>query len=416
MEHVAGLDWGGTSHAVCVIDRQSGAVVGHLEAAHDRNGIETMLRHLARIAPARDLPVAIERPSGLIVDARVAAGHPVVPIPCKAVRAWPDERVQWTRSSRARPGGPNVVKASRPRYRAAGGKERTIFRHWSEGNDDRGDACLLADLLRTDGHRFRALSPLSDEMRALRARSRGRDDLVVARVALANQLRCLLESFWPGAAAIFADIDSPIALAFPGKYPTPQGAARLGVKRMATFMAQHRYSGRRSPEDLLARLRAAPIGLAGEDESEAKGEVVRAIVATLTPLVARITDLSARIRHAMAEAPDGPIVMSFPRTGQICAALAIVLEPMADNGSLLAELGDDRTRYLTADQLAAEAGFAPVTRQSGKARGVTFRWACNHRLRAAIVQALIGTAKSNRIDPQAWLADVIARRPAATPG
>ncbi len=90
------------------------------------------------------------------------------------------------------------MKACRPRYSAAGGKS------------DPGDAYLLGDLLRTDGHRFRPLLPLADETRALRALVRGRDDLVAQRVALANQLRALLERFWPGAATIFADVDSPV--------------------------------------------------------------------------------------------------------------------------------------------------------------------------------------------------------------
>lgn len=178
---------------------------------------------------------------------------------------------------------------------------------------------------------------------------RGRDALVVTRVGLANQLRSLLESFWPGATAIFADVDSRIALAFLGKYPTPEAAARLGPKRLATFLAQHHYCGRRTAEELLTRLRAAPTGLASETEADAKGEIVRALIAVIAPLVERIAELAARIRHVVAELPDGPIVMSFPRAGQICAA------------QILAELGDDRTRYLTADQLAADAGFCPVT-------------------------------------------------------
>ena len=336
MGYVVGLDWGGAGHALCVIDAGTGRIAERFEVAHDAAGLKDMTRRLAWHGASADVPVAIERPSGLVVDTLVAAGHPVVPI------------------------HPNVVKASRPRYRAAGGK------------DDRGDACLLADLLRTDGHRFRPLSPVSDEIKALRALVRGRDDLVAARVGLANQLRGLLECFWPGAAAIFADVDSPIALAFLGRYPTPEAAARLGSRRLAAFLAQHSYCGRRSADALLARLRTAPTGLAAGLETEAKGEMVRALTAILTPLVAGIAELSARIRHMVAELPDGPIVMSFPRTGQICAA------------RILAELGDDRARYLTADQLAAEAGLAPVTRQSGKSRGVTFRWACNRRLRAAL--------------------------------
>ena len=136
---------------------------------------------------------AIERPSGLIVDALVEAGHTVVPI------------------------HPNVVKACRPR--TAPPAARAI------------PATQLADILRTDGHRFRPLAPCSDEIKALRALVRGRDELVAERIALANRLRSLLDSFWPGAAAIFADVNSPIALAFLQRYPTPKSATRLGEKR-----------------------------------------------------------------------------------------------------------------------------------------------------------------------------------------
>ncbi|MBM0514114.1 IS110 family transposase, partial [Aeromonas hydrophila] len=73
---------------------------------------------------------------------------------------------------------------------------------------DASDAYLLADLLRTDGHRWSALSPQSDSIRALRALVRARDDLVATRIALANQLHSTLDAFWPGGARIFAAVDS----------------------------------------------------------------------------------------------------------------------------------------------------------------------------------------------------------------
>jgi transposase len=287
------------------------------------------------MAPAAELPIAIERPSGLLVDTLVEAGHPVIPI------------------------HPNVLKACRPRYRAAGGKS------------DPGDAYILADVLRTDGHRFRPLQRNSEALRALRAITRTRDDLVAQRVALANRLQSLLDTFWPGAAGLFASLHSPIALAFLARYPTPHSAARLGEKRMAAFLAQHSYTGRRSPEALLDRLRAAPQGMAGNVEVETKGELVQSPVTVLTNLVGEIAKLTARLEHAVADLPDGQIIMSFPRAGRVCAA------------QILAELGDVRERFLTEDQLAAEAGLAPVTHASGKSRGVVFRWACNHRLRRA---------------------------------
>lgn len=243
---------------------------------HTAEGLSERRRRLGKLGPAGDLPIAIERPSGLIVDVLLEAGHPVVPI------------------------HPNVVKACRPRYRAAGGKS------------DPGDAYLLADVLRTDGHRFHPLEPCSDAVKALRALVRSRDDLVAERIALANRLRSLLESFWPGAAAIFAAIDSPIALAFLQRYPTPDSTARLGEPHLAAFLAQHGYSGRRAPADLLARLRAAPTGLAGQAECRAKGELVRALAAVLDRLVTELAKLTTRIEHSVADLSDGQIVMSFP--------------------------------------------------------------------------------------------------------
>ena len=355
MPYFGGLDWGGAGHAVCIVDG-SGAVVLSLGVTHDASGLADLRKRLAKLAPVSAIPIAIERPSGLIVDALLEAGHSVVPI------------------------HPNVVRACRPRYRAAGGKS------------DPGDAFMLADILRTDGHRFRPLTPCSDEIKALRALVRGRDDLVAERVCLANRLRSLLDSFWPGAAATFADIDSPIALAFVQRYSTPDCAARLGENRMKAFLASHAYCGRRSPAELLDRLRAAPTGRAGETEAEAKGEMVRALAAVLERLGGEIAKLTARIEHTIAELPDGQVVMSFPRAGRICAA------------QILAELGDVRDRFQTPDQLAAEAGVCPVTHASGRSRGVVFRWACNHRLRAAIT-----CFADNSRHASPWAADVYKR-------
>ena len=350
-----GIDWGSENHAVCVL-RDDGSVLDRFEAPHTRVGLTKALKRMAKHGAAETLPIAVERPNGLLVDVLVDAGHPVVPI------------------------HPNVVKASRPRYAAVNRKS------------DPGDAYLLADLLRTDGHRFQPLGELSDEVRALRALVRGRDDLVAERVALANQLRANLETFWPGAVAIFADIDSPIGLAFIRRYPTPDSAARLGPKRLARFLARHRYSGRRSPEELLERLRTAPDGKAGTVEVEARRHVVLALVTALETLVASIRTLTSEISHAVAQLPQGQVLMSFPRAGKVNAA------------QIVAELGDDPTRFPTEASLAAQAGVAPVTYASGKRRGVGFRWAANKRLRNAIT-----TWANNSRRESPWAQDIYLR-------
>lgn len=348
----AGLDWASRTHALCVIDPR-GAVRLQLDVEHSAAGLDDLMRRLRLNSVRR---IAIERPSGLLVDALVEAGFEVVPI------------------------HPNAVKASRPRYRSHGGKS------------DASDAYLLADLLRTDGHRFKPLAPQSDEIRALRALVRGRDDLVATRVQLANQLRSLLESYWAGAAEVFADVDSPIALAFIQRYPTPEAASRLGPKRMAAFCAQHAYCGRRSAEDLLQRLHHAPSIELGELEMEAKGELASSLARTLAKLVEQIRLLSSRIEHHIANSDDGRILMSFPRAGRICAA------------QILSELGSVRERFDSDEHLAAEAGVAPVTYASGKHKAVAFRWACNHRLRAALT-----CMADNSRHASAWAAAIYAK-------
>src|SRR3970040_702930 len=162
MPYFVGLDWASQDHAVCVIN-EHGHAVRRGTVAHTHQGLSDLCAILSRLAEPAQLPIALERPSGLLVDTLVEAGFPVVPI------------------------HPNVMKACRSRYGAAPGKHAVC------------DAFILADMLRPYGHRFRPLRSLTDETRALRALVRTRDDLVAQRIALANQLRALLESFWPGA-------------------------------------------------------------------------------------------------------------------------------------------------------------------------------------------------------------------------
>jgi transposase len=150
--------------------------------------------------------VAIERPDGLLVDRLLDAGVAVLAL------------------------HPNQVKAARDRFRASGGKS------------DRFDRFVLCELARTDAHRFRVLEPDSDQTKAIRALTRAREDLVMARVALANQLRAELERCWPGPIGLFRNLDSMISLAFLARYPSPQDARGLGEKRMAAFLKAHHYT------------------------------------------------------------------------------------------------------------------------------------------------------------------------------
>ena len=350
----AGLDWASEERAVSVHDGD-GRIVEGRRVRHDERGIGALCARLLELGVEL---VAVERPDGLLIERLLESGLRVIAV------------------------HPNQVAAMRPRFSAAGGKS------------DSFDAFVLAELARTDGHRFRVLVPDTDATQALRALSRARDDLVAHRVALANELRAQLEGFWPGAATVFADVDSSIALAFVKRYPSPGAAVGLGEQRMARFLARHHYCGRRRARELLGRLRAAAQGRAGQLESEARRQVVLALVAALEPVVARIAELTSEIRAGLADHPDGPTFRSLfidPKSAVAAAAM-------------LSEIGDCRDRYPTTAALAADAGQAPVAVESGRSKRARFRWACDHRLRAAIC-TLADTSRHHN----PWAADLSTR-------
>jgi hypothetical protein len=156
-----GWDWASTTHDVTVVD-DAGRILDRWAAEHTKTGLDQTMARLAGHGRPEQLPVAIERPSGLVVDRLLAAGHPVIPI------------------------HPNAFHATRPRWGAAGAKS------------DPGDSFKLADYLRTDGHRLRRLRPLDAATRQLQALARVRDDHVAAKTAASNQLGALLDAHWPG--------------------------------------------------------------------------------------------------------------------------------------------------------------------------------------------------------------------------
>jgi hypothetical protein len=103
-----------------------------------------------------------------------------------------------------------------------------------------------------------------------------REDLVSAKVAMTHQLRAELERFWPGPIGLFNDLDGRISLAFLARYPSPDDARLLGEKRLAAFLKAQNYNNRKPAAELLARLRLAATGRAGEAETRSRRQVVPA--------------------------------------------------------------------------------------------------------------------------------------------
>jgi transposase len=292
-------------------------VIERFGADHQAAGLQMMVRRLRRAGVLR---VAIERGDGPVVEVLLAGGLDVVVV-----------------SSRQ-------VKALRLCYGTVGSK------------DDRFDAFVLADVLRSDGHRLASLRPDSSATIGWRCLVRARKDLIKHRVGLANQLRANLLSAFPGAVGLFAEIASAISLTFLIRFSSAERAAWLSERRMAAWLAGVGYSGRQTPEQLMAHLRAAQDGLTGPAGASC-ATVTEQLVATLIDLWARIDVLDERITETLALHHDAAVFTSLPRAGTNQAAL------------LLAEIGDCRARFPDDSALAAAAGVAP-TKSQGQAGAI----------------------------------------------
>jgi transposase len=348
-----GWDWASATHDVTVMD-EAGIRVERFTLTHDEHGIDEALAKLSRHGRAQDLPVAIEATGNLVIDRLLGAGHPVVPI------------------------HPNAFHATRPRWGA------------SKAKSDPGDSFKLADYLRTEGHRLRQLRPPDAPTAELQALVRMREDHVGAKVAATNQLRSLLERHWPGAVAVFARLDSEIGLAFVQDYPSPDSAEYLGEARMAMFCRRHSYCGRRSPAQLLKRLRSAPLARSPLGE-ETLVELVRAQARVVRTLLGTIADLDRAIGAALIVHPRAHLLCSMPRIGEVNLA------------QIIAEVGPILDRAIDVEHARAEIGAVPVTKASGKGRAVTFRWAVNTRARDAL-----GIFADNSRHASPWAAQAYA--------
>jgi transposase len=318
-QRVAGIDWAKDDHAVAVVDG-AGRTAERFTVAHTLAGLRELLRRLGRQQVGE---VAIERPDGQVVEALLGAGRTVVVI------------------------SPNQLKNLRSRYGSAGNK------------DDRFDAFVLADTLRTDRARLRPLTPDGPATVTLRATVRARKDLVGHRVALCNQLRAHLQAFYPAPVGLFHELDGLMSSKFLTRFDCQDRADWLTPKRLAAFLAGIRYCGTTTAEAMHARITTAQAGARG-DTGAAAVHVTRALTAALQALIVQINVLTDQITEQLHAHADAHIFRSLPRAQALRAA------------RLPAEIGDARGRFPTPEALASLAGVAPSTRQSGKSRLVGF--------------------------------------------
>jgi transposase len=310
-----GVDWAKDNHAVCVLDGD-GEPVARLVVAHSRAGLGRLVELLGRFEV---LGVGIERPDGPLVDTLLAAGVAIFVI------------------------APAQVKSLRRRYGSAGNK------------DDRFDAFVLADTVRTDRRRLMALIPDTTASITLRTLGRARKDLLRHRDVMTNQLRARLDTALPGLVGLFGALHAPTSRAFIAEFTTQEAVERLDVDELAAWLKAH-HSQRCDPVKLHRHLAHAPRGAIGVHGVALAG-ITRAYLTALNALIEQITVLEQQISDALDSHPDRQIFTSLPRAGTIRAA------------RLLAEIGDARGRFRRSDNAVPNSASNLLGRaQRGRSR------------------------------------------------
>jgi transposase len=335
-----GDDWAEDHHDIEVQD-QTGRRLAKARLAEGLAGVaqfhELVAHHLGD-DEADQVVIGIETDRGPWVIALIAAGYRVFAI------------------------NPLQVARYRERQSVSGAKS------------DAADAHTLADMVRTDSHQLRPIAGDSDQAEAVKVVARAHKTLIWERTRQTQRLRNALLDFFPAALQAFEDLSAADTLELLAKAPDPDAAARLTTTQItAALKRARRHHANDKAEVIRAALRTEQLRQTPA-VTAAYAATVRAQVAVIGTLNTQIKSMEAQVEAHFGQHPDVEIYLSQPGMGPIVGA------------RVLAEFGDDKTRYPDARCRKNYAGTSPITRASGKKKTVLARYVHNNRLLDALAQ------------------------------
>ena len=330
-----GLDWADTHHDVEVLD-EAGKRVGVRRFAHSHDGLNALKQFVLSIATdPEQLACIVETNHGLLITFLLEAGIPVYPV--------------------------NPKTANQLR-KAAGAKTDQI------------DAHLLAKIGRLDLAELRRLAPDSDTVAELKTLTRDQDALIQSQTRLVNQLTACLKDYYPAALHLFAKLQQRSTLVFLQTYPTPQAAQAASVEEITATLRMGKHTSPTRVAPKIVEELHRPQLVANEVIVRTKSRLMLSLVKQLLVVIEDIATYDEEISTLFLTHKDQEMWRSLPRAGQRLAP------------RLLAEWGDDRSRYADANSVQALAGTAPVPFQSGNYAKAHKRFACLKPLRNALHQ------------------------------
>lgn len=332
-----GIDWANDHHDAVSID-EAGRQLGSIRVAHSPEGLSQLDTYLERMAGPggrEQLACIVETTHGLLIAHVLEQGWPVYPV------------------------NPRTVEKRRA---PSGAKTDTL------------DAYLLAKTGRADFQDLRRLNPDSEQIQELKTLTRDQEALIQMQTRLVNQLTACLKAYYPVALEVFGKLHQPSTLAFLRAYPTLQAARAASVEELATLLKQARYPGARQKAQQIVKLLQQPSLQANEVTTRTKARLMLALVDQLEPLLKQIADYDKELERLFLSHEDLELFQALPGAGARLAP------------RLLAEMGDDRSRYESASSLQALAGTSPVLFQSGTYQKAHRRLGCVKPWRNALHQ------------------------------
>ena len=335
-----GDDWAEAHHDIEIQDGQ-GRVVVRRRLPEGLAGMASLHGLLAEHADLDGDPdqviVGIETDRGPWVQALIAAGYRVFPI--------------------------NPIQASRYRER-----------HTSSGaKSDPGDAHVLAEIVRVDRAAHRPMQGDTAIAEQVKITARAHQSMIWTRQRSVNTLRSMLRDYYPGFLATFDELATREALLVLQAAPTPDQGAKLTVARLTSLLRRagrkRRLEGR--AVEIQAGLRAPQL-VARPPIVAASAAAVTSLAAVILVMVEQTEILAGQVAQDFGQHPDAEVLLSQPGLGAVLAA------------RVLAEFGDDPTRYTDAKARKNYAGTSPITKASGTKRVVLARYARNRRLADAL--------------------------------
>lgn len=330
-----GVDWADQKHDAWVID-ESGKKLGSIRVAHTPEGLARLdgwLLSLLGEQSKEQTACIIETNHGLLIAFLLERGWPVYPI------------------------NPRTVDRKRP---ASGAKTDLI------------DAHLLAKTGRADFTELHRLTPDSELIAELKGLTRDQDGLIQMQTRLVNQLTACLKDYYPVALELFTKLQQRSTLLFLQTYPTPEAARAASVEQIGQVLRSAGHTSARKVAPAVFAQMHQPALQANAITTRIKSRLVLALIAQLLPLLEQIAAYDKEIEHLFLSHPDHEVIQSLPGAGKRLAP------------RLLAEVGDDASRYESAASLQALGGTSPVLFQSGNYSKPHRRLGCIKPLRNAL--------------------------------